>query len=69
MKWEYYVLIEGRFKNDSGIIDKFLGRNKKDRLKMGIVEDGKRVVIYYEVIERYNGYILIKCILEIGRIY
>ena len=67
MKREYYALIEGRLKNDSGTIDKPLGRCKKDRLKIGIVEDGKRAVTHYEVIERYNGYTLIKCILETGR--
>lgn len=67
MKREYYALIEGRLKNDSGTIDKPLGRNKKDRLKIGIVEDGKRAVTHYEVLERYNGYTLIKCVLETGR--
>ncbi|MGN0144854.1 MAG: RluA family pseudouridine synthase [Clostridium sp.] len=67
MKREYYALIEGRLKNDSGTIDKPLGRCKKDRLKIGIVEDGKRAVTHYKVIERYNGYTLIKCILETGR--
>lgn len=67
MKREYYALIEGRLKNDSGTIDKPLGRNKKDRLKIGIVEDGKRAVTHYEVLERYNGYTLIKCVLDTGR--
>lgn len=67
MKREYYALIEGRLKNDSGTIDKPLGRSKKDRLKIGIVEGGKRAVTHYEVIERYNGYTLIKCVLETGR--
>lgn len=67
MKREYYALIEGRLKNDSGTINKPIGRNKKDRLKMGIVEDGKHAVTHYEVLERYNGYTLIKCILETGR--
>ena len=67
MKREYYALIEGRLKNDSGTIDKPLGRCKRDRLKIGIVEDGKRAVTHYEVVERYNGYTLIKCILETGR--
>ena len=66
MKREYYALIEGRLKNDSGTINKPIGRNKKDRLKMGIVEDGKLAVTHYEVLERYNGYTLIKCILETG---
>lgn len=67
MKREYYALVEGRLKNDKGVIDKPLARNKKDRLKIGIVEGGKRAVTHYEVIERYNGYTLIKCILETGR--
>ena len=67
MKREYYALIEGRLKNDSGTINKPIGRNKKDRLKMGIVEDGKLAVTHYEVLERYNGYTLINCILETGR--
>lgn len=67
MKREYYALVEGRIKNDKGTIDKPLARNKKDRLKIGIVEDGKKAVTHYEVIERYNGYTLIKCILETGR--
>lgn len=67
MKREYYALVEGRIKNDKGTIDKPLARNKKDRLKIGIVEGGKRAVTHYEVIERYNGYSLIKCILETGR--
>lgn len=67
MKREYYALIEGRLKNDSGTIDKPLARSKKDRLKIAIVEGGKRAVTHYEVIERYNGYTLIKCRLETGR--
>lgn len=67
MKREYYALIEGRLKNNSGTIDKPIGRCKKDRLKMGVVEDGKRAITHYEVVERYNGYTLVKCVLETGR--
>ncbi|EKQ56885.1 MULTISPECIES: RluA family pseudouridine synthase [unclassified Clostridium] len=67
MKREYYALVEGRIKNDKGTIDKPLARNKKDRLKIGIVEGGKKAVTHYEVLERYNGYTLIKCKLETGR--
>ena len=67
MKREYYALIEGRPKNNDGTIDKPLGRCKKDRLKIGIIEDGKRAVTHYEVVERYNGYTLVKCVLETGR--
>ena len=67
MKREYYALVEGRIKNDKGTINKPLARNKKDRLKIAVVEGGKNAITHYEVLERYNGYTLIKCILETGR--
>lgn len=68
IKREYYALVEGKFKELEGTIDKPLGRNKKDRLKMAIVEDGKRAVTHYKVLEQYNNNTsLIKCILETGR--
>ncbi len=68
IKREYYALVEGKFNNIEGTIDKPLGRNKKDRLKMAIVEDGKRAVTHYKVLEQYNNNTsLVKCILETGR--
>ncbi|MCR4944057.1 MAG: RluA family pseudouridine synthase [Clostridium sp.] len=67
MKREYIALVEGVVKEDSGTIDKPLGRNKKDRLKIGIVEGGRRAVTHYEVLERYKSSTLIKCVLETGR--
>lgn len=68
IKREYYALVEGKFSKLEGSVDKPIGRNKKDRLKMGIVEDGKRAITHYEVIEQYNkGVSLVKCRLETGR--
>ena len=67
MKREYYALVEGRLKEQKGTIDKPLGRNKNDRLKMAIAQNGKRAVTHYEVIEIYNNCSLIKCVLETGR--
>ena len=67
MKREYIALVEGRLKEDTGTINKPIGRNKRDRLKMGIVDDGKRAVTHYEVLERYKNTTLIKCVLETGR--
>lgn len=67
MKREYYALVEGRIKENKGTIDKPLGRNKKDRLKIGIVEDGRRAVTHYEVIERHKNTTLVRCVLETGR--
>lgn len=67
MKREYYALVEGIISSDSGVINKPLGRSKKDRLKFAVVSDGKRAVTHYEVLERYRNTTLIKCILETGR--
>lgn len=68
IKREYYALVEGKFSNNEGTIDKPVGRNKKDRLKMGVIEDGKRAVTHYVVLEQYNNNLsLIKCMLETGR--
>lgn len=67
MKREYYALVEGRIKNDNGTIDKPLARSKKDRLKIAIVEGGRRAVTHYEVKERFKNTTLVKCVLETGR--
>ena len=68
IKREYYALVEGRFSNTSGSVDKPIARDKKDRIKMAIVEGGRRAVTHYEVLEQYDkGVSLVKCTLETGR--
>ena len=68
IKREYYALVEGKFSNTNGTIDKPLGRDKKERIKMAINEEGKRAVTHYEVLEQYDkGVSLVKCTLETGR--
>lgn len=67
MKREYIALVEGRITADKGTVDKPLARSKKDRLKIAIVEGGRRAVTHYEVLERFKSTTLIKCVLETGR--
>ena len=50
---EYEFICHGVMKEDKITVDKPLGRNPKDRLKMAIVKDGKRAVTHFEVIERH----------------
>lgn len=64
---EYIALVEGRLKSMEGTIDKPLGRNPNNRLKMAVVKDGKRAVTHYNVLEVYERNTLVKCILETGR--
>ena len=63
----YIALVEGELKENSGTIDKPIGRDKKDRKKMAIVDDGKKAVTHYHVVERYKGYTLVHFKLETGR--
>jgi len=67
MKREYFALVHGNVKKDIGTVDAPLGRDKKDRLKMAIVEDGRHAVTHYEVLRRYKGFTLIKAVLDTGR--
>lgn len=67
MTREYIALVEGIIKEEKGTLSKPIGRHKKDKIKMAVVEDGKKATTHYEVIERFKNYTLIKCILETGR--
>lgn len=67
MTREYIALVEGTIKEEKGSLDKPIGRHKKDKIKMAVVEGGKRAVTHYKVIKRFKEYTLVKCILETGR--
>lgn len=63
----YYGLCDGNFKEDSGIVDAPIGRSRKDRKKMAIVDDGRRAVTHFNVLERFGKYTLVRFELETGR--
>jgi 23S rRNA pseudouridine1911/1915/1917 synthase len=64
---EYHSIVWGTFKQPSGTIDAPLGRSKRDRKKVAVVEDGKNAVTDYEVIEQFDFLALIKLHLHTGR--
>lgn len=63
----YVALLEGVVKNDSGVIETFIGRNPKDRTKMAVLPSGKLAVTEYKVLKRYDGYTLCEFSLKTGR--
>ena len=63
----YYAIVRGNIKDDSGRIDKPIGRSLKDRKKMAIVPDGREAATRYYVVERYEGWTLLRLELETGR--
>ncbi|MCI7275733.1 MAG: RluA family pseudouridine synthase [Cuneatibacter sp.] len=64
---EYRALVYGNIKEDSGTVDKPIGRNPSDRKKMAIVPDGRHAVTHYRVLERFGDCTWIACRLETGR--
>lgn len=64
----YTALVHGHIPHDKGTIDAPIGRDPKDRQKMGVVDNGKHAVTHFQVIGRYGvDYTLIECRLETGR--
>lgn len=64
---EYWAIVHGRFKAASGTVDAPLARDPKDRKRQAIVEGGRRAVTHYTVLEQFDHYALVKCVLETGR--
>ncbi|MFR9070308.1 MAG: RluA family pseudouridine synthase [Paraclostridium sp.] len=64
---EYEFICHGAIKEDKITVNKPIGRNPKDRLKMAVVKDGKHAVTHFEVINRYENFTHVKATLETGR--
>jgi len=68
MNRRYIAILMGNLKNDEGVVDEPIGRSDKDRKKMAVNRrNGKRAVTHYKVLQRFNGYTLVECVLETGR--
>lgn len=67
-KREYEAVVYGNLKEDSGRIDKPIGRNPKDRKKMAITDlNSKEAITYFEVINRYENFTHVRLNLKTGR--
>ena len=65
---EYEAVVLGNIKEDSGTIDKPIGRNPKDRKQMAVtLRNSKNAVTHYTVIKRYKGFTHVRLKLETGR--
>ncbi|MBR1566623.1 MAG: RluA family pseudouridine synthase [Oscillospiraceae bacterium] len=65
---EYVAVVNGNFREESGTVDKPIGRHPVDRKRMAVTEkNSKRAVTHWEVLENYRGYSLVLCRLETGR--
>jgi 23S rRNA pseudouridine1911/1915/1917 synthase len=68
---EYNAIIWGKLKEKSGTIERKLGRDKKDRKKVAVIDEddegGRNAITDFEVIKEFEFLSLIKLILKTGR--
>ena len=64
----YTAIVQGRLEEEEGTVDRPIGRDRKNRLRMAVDEEnGKRAVTHYRVLERFARCTLAECCLETGR--
>ncbi|WP_314010596.1 RluA family pseudouridine synthase [Pseudostreptobacillus hongkongensis] len=63
----YYAIIKMDLKKESGRIETYIGRDKKDRKKMSVNSEGKFAITNFERIDHNAKYSLLKINLETGR--
>ncbi len=65
---EYDMIVSGNVEWENYTVDKPIGRNPKDRMKMAVVNSGgKRAVTHFKVVENLNGFTYMRATLETGR--
>ncbi len=64
---KYECIVLGNLKEDSGTIDRPIGRHPIDRKRMCIDPKGRPATTLWRVIGRYNGYTHVECTLLTGR--
>jgi len=64
----YFAIVYGNIKDDSGDIEAPIGRHKTDRKKFCVtVTNSKYAFTHYDVVDRLNGFTLVKLKLKTGR--
>tara|TARA_B000000557_G_scaffold102976_1_gene83521 strand:- start:154 stop:1164 length:1011 start_codon:yes stop_codon:yes gene_type:complete len=67
---KYLAIVWGTPSPEQGTIDKYLSRDKKNRMIMSVPFDediGKRAITHYKVVEKLGYVSLVECELETGR--
>ncbi|MGO0121981.1 RluA family pseudouridine synthase [Desulfothermobacter acidiphilus] len=64
---EYLALVYGEVQKEEGMIEAPIGRHPRQRKKMSIVEGGRQARTFFQVVERFLGYTLLRLRPETGR--
>lgn len=63
---QYLAVVSGSLVS-GGTADFPIDRHPRDRLKMGVREDGKEAITHYRLRERFRAHTVLECRLETGR--
>src|SRR5690625_7916015 len=66
IKRKYIAIIEGQPKVNSGTIDAPIGRKDDSIIERAVVENGKRAITHYSVLDKGDKYSLVEIKLETG---
>ncbi len=67
VKRKYYALLDGVVWDNEGKIETYLARDKKDRKKYAVSNDGKLAISLYKVVKRFATATLVEFSLVTGR--
>lgn len=64
----YRAIVHGLFAEEEGTIDTPIGRHPTERKKMAAgVSNGRTAATHYRILQRFEGYTYLECMLETGR--
>lgn len=63
----YHAVAKGVFAETAGSILRSIARDKHNRLRMAVDDNGKPATTHYSVLKQYKSYCYIKLLLETGR--
>jgi len=66
-KKTYLAIVSGHFKKKIGTINAPISRKENSIIERCISPNGQSAITHYEVMQEFNNYSLVKCILETGR--
>ncbi len=64
---EYLALASGVFEDMEGTIDAPIGQEEGVRMIRKVMEDGKRAITHYKVVQQFEDYALVRLRLDTGR--
>lgn len=64
----YVAIACGVLKEEEGTVHTLIGRHQTDRKKMAVVKSGgKEAITHYRVLQHFDQYTYVECVLETGR--